>query len=91
MNAFAARGVGVGPVRGMVVLPIANTPDLSRLIAVPPIVAAGSPGDMTVSAIENPEGFGVKVCPATVYTLLGAMSEGLGSEMVLLPIARTPD
>ena len=91
MKAFATKEVGVGAVRKQVVLPIANTPDLSSLIAVPSIVAAGPPGDMTVPAIEKPEGFGVKVWPATVYTLLRKMSDGLGREIVLLPIARTPD
>lgn len=36
---------------------------------------AGPPTEIIVPAIEKPEGFGVKVWPAIVYTLLGEVSD----------------
>lgn len=57
---------------------------------VPPTVTAGPPAEMVVPSIENAEGSGVNVSPATVYTLLGKASGGVGREMVLLPISKAP-
>ena len=37
---------------------------------VPSIVTAGPPAETMLAAMENAEGLGVNVWPATVYTLL---------------------
>ena len=86
--ACAANGVDNGFVREIVVLPIANAPDLSRLMAVPATVTAGPPAETIVPATEKAEGLGVKVWPATASTGVG---DGSVREMVLLPIARIPE
>ena len=75
--------------RSTVELSIARTPEVSRLMIVPSTVIAGSPAETTVPAIENAVGFGVKVWPATVKTVVE--DDGLVRETVLLPMAKTPD
>ncbi len=75
VKASVAEGVDAGVVREIVVLPIANAPDRSRLIVVPSTEIAGPPAEIIVPAIEKPEGFGMKVWPAIVYTLLGEVSD----------------
>ena len=87
MNAFVAKGVGDGVMREIVVLPIASAPDRSRLMVVPSTVIAGPPAEIMLSAMENAEGFGVKVWPATVKIFL---EDRLVRETVL-PIAKIPD
>ena len=88
MNISVVEGVGEGFVREMVVLPIANAPDASRLTVVPSTVIAEPPAEMIVPAIEKTEGFGVKVWPATART---GVADGFVRETVLLPKAETPD
>ena len=71
--------------------PISRVPEGRRLMIVPFIVAAGPPAEMTMLAIGKADGLGVKVWPATVYTLLGEESERLGRSTVELPIASAPN
>ncbi len=61
VNAFVAKGVDEGSVRDIVVLPIANAPDSSRLMVVPSTVIAEPPAETMLPAMENAVGFGVKV------------------------------
>ena len=51
-------------------------------------MTAGPPALTMVPAIEKAEGFGVKVWPATAIT---GVADGFAREIVLLPIAKTPD
>ncbi len=58
---------------------------------VPSTVMAGPPAERTVPAMGKADGLGVKVWPATVYTLLEGGSDRLGRSIVELPITRAPD
>ncbi len=54
----------------------------------PSTVIAEPPAETMLPAIENADGFGVKVWPATVKIVVG---DGLVRETVLLPMAKIPD
>lgn len=51
---------------------------------------AGPPAETVVPAMENVEGLGVNVWPATVYVLLGQISDRVRRDTVLLPISIAP-
>ena len=75
---------------GIVLDPITKVLEGSSLITVPLTVAAGPPAEMVVPAMEKADGFGVNTWPATLYTLLGKILDGVGRLMVLLPIFNAP-
>lgn len=51
---------------GVVLEPMTRLPDGPRLMIVPSMVAAGPSAKIVVPAMENAEGFGVNIWPATV-------------------------
>lgn len=51
---------------GVVLEPMTRLPDGPRLTIVPSMVAAGPSAEIVVPAMENAEGFGVNIWPATV-------------------------
>ena len=67
--------------KGIVLLPITNSPPGCSSMGVPEIVTAGPPAVMVVPSMEKAVGLGVNVSLATVYTDKG---------IVLLPITNSP-
>ena len=68
-----------------VLLPMTKLPARPRLTPVPARVMAAPPAEIVVSSTLKPEGFAVKVWPATVKI------EGLGRTMVLVPMIKCPE
>ena len=87
MNIFAAKEGDDGVVREIVLPPIAELPDGSRLMVVLPTLKAEPPAEILLPAVEMAEGFGVKVWP----TAKTAADMGFVREKVLLPSTNIPD
>ena len=75
----------------MILLPFSAAPFWLGLVMMLLIVMAEPPAERVVPSIEKAVGLGVKTWPATVYALVGGLSDGLEREMVSLPIDRIPD
>ena len=72
--------------------PRINVPEGWRLMMVPATVMAGPPAYMIVPAMENAEGFGVNISPATVNAVVARrVGDEVGSDIVMLPKASDPE